>query len=104
MDAGGDNNLDTSIARWSTGIDRYPINVAYAVINAGSLSWGASAAGACLTRRHGTGSNVLYLDGHVEFIPGIDQPNGKFYGYWNHKATAPRSAPFAWYDDNGNPQ
>jgi len=104
MDAGGDGTAD-NVARWSTGIDRYSIGVAITMVNAGStLTWGAQAAGAGLTRRHTNGSNVLYLDGHVEFIPGIDQPNGKFYGYWNHKATAPRSAPFAWYDDNGNPQ
>ena len=43
------------------------------------------------TNRHANGANILYLDGHVEFIPSIMQQNNRFYGY-NYN----RGAPWAW--------
>lgn len=97
MDAGGDDNPDPNLARWSRGIDRYPAGVGYAVLNA--VNTGSSGGGIFVTRRHLDGCNAVFLDGHVEFFARPDGPNNQFWGYWNHD-----SAPYAWYDNWGNPQ
>jgi prepilin-type processing-associated H-X9-DG protein len=48
--------------------------------------------GCWLSDRHADGANLLYLDGHVELVENIMQPNDRFFGYYWH-----RKAPYAWY-------
>jgi len=99
MDTGGDSNPDADTARWSYGIDRYASRMAYGVVNAGQGSWGAQQFGQMLTIRHLSGSNIAYLDGHVERLPAIDRQNPRFWGYYSHHYGDP---PFRWYDPDTN--
>ncbi len=97
LDTGGDENPNADVARWSFGVDRYAGRMAYTVTNPGPAGWGAQQYGAMVTQRHLGGSNLLFLDGHAEYVPNIDKGNSRFYGYYSHHYGNP---PFCWYDQD----
>ncbi|MFW6457267.1 MAG: DUF1559 domain-containing protein [Planctomycetota bacterium] len=95
MDAGGDDSSGgvstADDARTSTGPDRHAAFQGRTVTCRGS--WWGVFPGHFVTPRHLGGSNALYVDGHVDYIADIDQPNDYFYDYYGH-----RDAPYAWYE------
>lgn len=89
MDAGGDTNTNADTARLSSGVDRIPADAFAEVMSAGNSIFPN---GMWVTRRHSGGSNIGFLDGHVEYVPQTDKPGNFFYGnfYVN------RGARWAW--------
>jgi prepilin-type processing-associated H-X9-DG protein len=95
MDAGGDDSAGgvgtADKARGSEGIDAHAAFAGRTVQNRGA--WWGGFAGQWVTPRHVGGSNALYVDGHVDYISNINEPNDYFFGYYHH-----RGAPYAWYE------
>ncbi len=90
MDAGGPaDGVNANLDRWHGHPSFGSASVSAPVANVMGFYYH----GHWLSDRHLGGSNLLYLDGVVKFVPDIMEPNDDFYGYWWH-----RNAPFAWYD------
>ncbi len=82
MDAGSDASFDDR----SRGVDRYPANNYQTAIQC--VRSDPSNASSWVTHRHTDieGSNVTFLDGHVDAFPNIEMatPANRFYGSYQH--------------------
>lgn len=83
LDVGGSDDMvagapDYNVARWSSGIDTFPIDF--------SVTWRSTAsiypAGTAVTRRHLDGINAVHLDGHCEEYQQPTVVNSTLYNYY----------------------